>query len=57
MLRRENNDNLSKHEVDGMSGATITGKGLNNMLTHYFDCYRAFIEEKKLENTLKVSYE
>ena len=57
MLRRENNDNLSKHEVDGMSGATITGKGLNNMLTHYFDCYRAFIEEKKLEywcDTAKV---
>ena len=52
MLRREHNDNLSKHEVDGMSGATITGKGLNNMLTH-----RTFIEEKKLENTLKVSYE
>ena len=47
MLRRENNDNLSKHEVDGMSGATITGKGLNNMLTHYFDCYRVFIEEKR----------
>ena len=35
------------HQVDGMSGATITGKGVNNMLYNYLNYYEAYIESKK----------
>ena len=35
------------HQVDGMSGATITGKGLNNMLLEYFGGYYNFIKSKR----------
>ena len=35
------------HQVDGMSGATITGKGVNNMLKNYLGYYEAYIETKK----------
>jgi len=35
------------HEVDGMSGATITAKGVNNMLQNYLGYYQAYIESKK----------
>jgi Na+-transporting NADH:ubiquinone oxidoreductase subunit C len=34
------------HQVDGMSGATITGKGLNKMLLEYFGGYYNFIKSK-----------
>ena len=37
MLKKENNINLTFHEVDGMSGATITANGLNDMLKNYLD--------------------
>tara|TARA_R110002012_G_scaffold234030_2_gene407542 strand:+ start:73835 stop:74602 length:768 start_codon:yes stop_codon:yes gene_type:complete len=37
----------SPHKVDGMSGATITGKGVNNMLYNYLNYYQAYIESKK----------
>lgn len=35
------------HEVDGLSGATITAKGVNNMLRNYLGYYKAYIETKK----------
>lgn len=35
------------HKVDGMSGATLTGKGLNIMFEEYFGAYKAFIEKQK----------
>ncbi|MCS7018462.1 MAG: NADH:ubiquinone reductase (Na(+)-transporting) subunit C [Cytophagales bacterium] len=34
------------HQVDGMSGATITGKGVNKMLLEYFEGYYNFIKSK-----------
>ncbi len=37
----------SPYQVDGMSGATITGKGLNNMLTAYFGLYGKYLKAKK----------
>ena len=43
MLKKENNSELNIHEVDGMSGATITANGLNDMLKNYLDCYLHFI--------------
>ncbi len=48
MLKGENNtaQALDAHHIDGMSGATITGKGVNAMLLDYLGHYRKFIEKK-----------
>ncbi|MCI0751817.1 MAG: NADH:ubiquinone reductase (Na(+)-transporting) subunit C [Flammeovirgaceae bacterium] len=35
------------HKVDGMSGATLTGKGVNNMLKDYFACYEKYLRKNK----------
>ena len=44
MQKGEGNDySDKKNEVDGMSGATITGVGLNNMLKEYFSLYKKYI--------------
>ncbi|MFZ9981570.1 MAG: NADH:ubiquinone reductase (Na(+)-transporting) subunit C [Cyclobacteriaceae bacterium] len=31
------------HKVDGMSGATLTAKGVNNMLKDYLTCYEKYL--------------
>lgn len=36
-----------KHKVDGMSGATLTAKGVNNMLRDYFQSYDKYLRKKK----------
>lgn len=36
-----------QHEVDGMSGATLTGKGLNVMLASYFASYQNYFKKVK----------
>jgi Na+-transporting NADH:ubiquinone oxidoreductase subunit C len=33
------------HKVDGMSGATLTGKGVNNMLKDYMACYEKYLKK------------
>lgn len=33
------------HKVDGMSGATLTGKGVNNMLRDYLACYESYLKK------------
>lgn len=50
MLKGERNpsDKLDEHHVDGMSGATLTGIGVNEMIQNYFSYYDAYI--KKLKN-------
>ena len=35
------------HKVDGMSGATLTGKGVNNMLKDYLSCYENYLKKNK----------
>ncbi|HAC23584.1 MAG TPA: NADH:ubiquinone reductase (Na(+)-transporting) subunit C [Cytophagales bacterium] len=35
------------HKVDGMSGATLTAKGVNNMLQDYFSCYKTYLEKNR----------
>jgi len=35
------------HSVDGMSGATLTGKGVNNMLKDYFACYKNYLTKNQ----------
>lgn len=47
MIKGEGNTDLGTHEVDGMSGATMTAKGLNTMLAHYLECYSGFMEKNK----------
>jgi Na+-transporting NADH:ubiquinone oxidoreductase subunit C len=55
MMKGEGNDySSSPHKVDGMSGATITAKGLNNMLTEYLKAYENFIKSK-MNNTQAVN--
>ena len=51
MVKGEGNTGLSKHQVDGMSGATMTAKGLNAMLEDYLKCYSAFIEKTKSQKS------
>jgi len=41
------------HKVDGMSGATLTAKGVNNMLKDYFACYENYL--KKNQKTLSLN--
>jgi Na+-transporting NADH:ubiquinone oxidoreductase subunit C len=40
------------HKVDGMSGATITGVGVNNMLKAYMGNYEAYIKAKSSSKAL-----
>ncbi|MDL5048798.1 NADH:ubiquinone reductase (Na(+)-transporting) subunit C [Oscillatoria amoena NRMC-F 0135] len=48
MMKGEGNDYSSDpHKVDGMSGATLTAKGVNNMLKDYLACYSNYIKRAK----------
>jgi Na+-transporting NADH:ubiquinone oxidoreductase subunit C len=49
MLKGENNKPalIDDHNINGMSGATITAKGVNYMLKDYLNCYLPFIEKLK----------
>jgi Na+-transporting NADH:ubiquinone oxidoreductase subunit C len=48
MMKGENNDySKDSHKVDGMSGATLTGKGVNNMLKDYFLCYETYLKKNR----------
>jgi Na+-transporting NADH:ubiquinone oxidoreductase subunit C len=38
------------HKVDGMSGATLTAKGVNNMLRDYFACYESYLKKNSASN-------
>ncbi len=40
------------HKVDGMSGATLTGKGVNNMLKDYLACYQNYLKKNKVTASL-----
>jgi Na+-transporting NADH:ubiquinone oxidoreductase subunit C len=42
------------HKVDGMSGATLTGKGVNNMLTDYFACYKNYLKKNQQNLSLNL---
>ncbi len=47
MLKGESNNNLSEHQIDGMSGATITGNGVNDMLKNYIGYYEPYFKRLK----------
>lgn len=42
------------HKVDGMSGATITGNGVNTMLKSYMGCYEAYIKSKTTSKAVAI---
>lgn len=46
---------LDEHHIDGMSGATLTGNGMNEMLASYFSYYQAYIEKVKNNASQKVA--
>jgi Na+-transporting NADH:ubiquinone oxidoreductase subunit C len=55
MQKGEGKDYASEaHKVDGMSGATITGNGVNNMLKSYMGCYEAYIKSKSASKAVAV---
>ena len=46
IMKGEGNDYSSNaHKVDGMSGATLTAKGVNNMLKDYLACYEKYLKK------------
>lgn len=47
MVKGESGKPQDAHHVDGMSGATLTGKGVNAMLENYLSSYTAFIKKQK----------
>jgi Na+-transporting NADH:ubiquinone oxidoreductase subunit C len=55
MLKGENNPSsaLDEHHIDGLSGATITGNGVNAMLRNYFEYYDAYFQ--KIGNNKSVA--
>jgi Na+-transporting NADH:ubiquinone oxidoreductase subunit C len=58
MLKSEKGNNLDDHKVDGMSGATLTGKGVNIMLKNYLRYYQSYFDKnvrKKKENNPPIS--
>ncbi len=50
MIKGEKGLPLDDHHIDGMSGATMTGNGLNAMLIKYLDGYSNFIAKAKSGN-------
>jgi len=52
LQKGEGNDwSKDKHKVDGMSSATLTGKGVNNMLADYLACYQNYLQKHKSSST------
>lgn len=45
-------DKFGSHQVDGMSGATLTAKGLNAMLETYLQDYQAYIKEVQSQESI-----
>lgn len=44
-----NNYDEDLHKIDGMSGATLTGKGVNNMLKDYLACYEQYLKKSQAQ--------
>ena len=57
MLKGENNKAavLDEHNINGLSGATITAKGVNYMMIDYLNCYLPLIDKLKEGDTGLVS--
>ena len=53
MVKGEKGEPLDDHHIDGMSCATLTGKGVNAMMLQYMGCYQAFI--KSLNGSVSIA--
>jgi Na+-transporting NADH:ubiquinone oxidoreductase subunit C len=42
------------HKVDGMSGATLTAKGVNNMLLDYFSSYKNYLKKNQQNSSASL---
>ncbi len=60
-LKGEGNKDIKEYDVDGLSGATMTSKGVNAMLSNYLGYYKPYFnkiggdapkEEKKVEEVV-----
>jgi Na+-transporting NADH:ubiquinone oxidoreductase subunit C len=49
MVKGEKGEPLDDHHVDGMSGATMTGNGVNNMFREYLKSYEAYFKKVKAQ--------
>lgn len=47
MIKGEKGEQSDPHLVDGMSGATLTARGVNDMLKNYLSAYTEFINKQK----------
>jgi Na+-transporting NADH:ubiquinone oxidoreductase subunit C len=47
MVKGEGHGSLDAHHVDGLAGATMTAKGVNNMLRSYLESYQSYIQKVK----------
>jgi Na+-transporting NADH:ubiquinone oxidoreductase subunit C len=55
-VKGEGNQGLTDHQVDGMSGATMTGKGVNKMLIAYLAAYEGYIQKvQSSESTVALN--
>ncbi len=54
MVKGEKGLPLDEHHIDGMSGATLTAKGVNAMLLNYFECYKVFIDKTNSQSVAVV---
>ena len=52
MVKGEGKTGLSEYEVDGLSGATLTAKGVNIMLEHYIGCYTGYLNSIKSSSAI-----
>jgi Na+-transporting NADH:ubiquinone oxidoreductase subunit C len=56
MQKGEGNDySNDPHKVDGMSGATLTGKGVNNMFMDYLTCYKNYLKKNQQNISLNTN--
>ncbi len=51
MVKRETGDPsiYDDYQVDGLSGATMTANGVNDMLKNYFTYYRSYFQKVQTE--------
>lgn len=57
MLKGENNpaEALDDHTIDGLSGATLTGVGVNDMIKNYMGYYQAYFNQLKQNNAVALN--
>jgi len=55
MVKGEKGEPLDPHHVDGMSGATLTGNGVNTMISSYMEHYLPYFEKVKNKNRMALN--